>query len=172
MKVLFLDIDGVLNSHRSAYAFGGFPFDVDKHRNRFDEVAVSLIRNVAKASGAQIVLSSSWRTDKDWERIGHGLNLPITDRTPDMHPGPRGAEIAAWLADHPEVECYAIVDDDPDMLDEQKPYFVQTRHEDGLSYADANKLAELLGCTSSDVLRINRPDGQRGPSGVEGTKNG
>jgi hypothetical protein len=157
MKVLFLDIDGVLNSHRSAYAFGGFPFDVDKHRNRFDEVAIALVRNICTASGAQIVLSSSWRTDKDWQRIGRGLNLPIFDRTPYLHPGPRGAEIAAWLAAHPEVDCYAILDDEGDMLAEQKPRFVQTTHEDGLTFALAGKLAALLGVTDSDVLRTVRP---------------
>lgn len=156
MKVLFLDIDGVLNSHRSAYAFGGFPFDVDKHRNRFDEVAIALVRNVCTASGAQIVLSSSWRTDKDWQRIGRSLNLPIVDRTPYLHPGPRGVEIAAWLAEHPEVERYAILDDDGDMLDEQKPFFVQTTHEDGVTFGLAGKLADLLGVTTSDVLRTVR----------------
>lgn len=157
MKVLFLDIDGVLNSHRSAYAFGGFPFDVDKHRNRFDEVAVALVRNVCKASGAQIVLSSSWRTDKDWQRIGRGLDLPIVDRTPYLHPGPRGAEIAAWLAAHPEIEDYAILDDDGDMLDEQRPFFVQTTHEDGVTFALMQRLAALLGTTDSDVMRTVRP---------------
>lgn len=156
MKVLFLDIDGVLNSHRTAYAFGGFPFDVDKHRDRFDEVAVALIRNVVTAAGATIVLSSSWRTDRDWERIGKGLRLPITDRTPYMHPGPRGEEIAAWLRDHPEVERYAIVDDDADMLDEQLPFFVKTPHEDGLNYACAQKLCEVLGTTTGDALRVVR----------------
>ncbi len=157
MKVLFLDIDGVLNSHRTAYAFGGFPFDVDKHRSRFDEVAIALVRNICTAAGAQIVLSSSWRTDKDWERIGASLNLPIVDRTPYLHPGPRGEEIAAWLSAHPEVRCYAILDDDGDMLEEQIPRFVQTTHEDGLTFALATKLAGLLDTTTSDALRIVRP---------------
>lgn len=157
MKILFLDIDGVLNSQRSAYAFGGFPFDVDKHRNRFDEVAIALVRNICTAAGAQIVLSSSWRTDKDWQRIGRSLNLPIVDRTPYLHPGPRGVEIAAWLAEHPEVECYAILDDDGDMLDEQRPFFVQTTHQDGLTFALAGRLAVLLGTLVEDALRVVRP---------------
>jgi hypothetical protein len=156
VKVLFLDIDGVLNSHRTAYAFGGFPFDVAKHRSRFDEVAIALVRNICKAAGAQIVLSSSWRNDKHWERIGPGLGLEIVDRTPNHHQRPRGEEIAAWLSSHPEVECYAILDDDGDMLDEQMPRFVQTPHEDGLTFALAQKLAALLGVTDSDVLRTVR----------------
>ena len=156
MKVLFLDIDGVLNSHRSAYAFGGFPYDVDKHRSRFDDVAIALVRNICAAAGAQIVLSSSWRTDKDWKRIGTSLSLPIFDRTPSLA-GPRGEEIAAWLADHQEVECYAILDDDGDMLDEQQPFFVQTTHQDGVTFALAERLAVLLGTTAGDALRVVRP---------------
>lgn len=156
MKVLFLDIDGVLNSHRSAYAFGGFPYDVDAHRDRFDEVAIGLVRNICKAAGAQIVLSSSWRTDKNWTRIGEALNLPITDRTPSLA-GPRGEEIEAWLSTHPEVECYAILDDDSDMLDEQLPFFVKTTHQDGLTFGLAEKLSALLGTTAGDALRVVRP---------------
>lgn len=156
MKVLFLDIDGVLNSHRTAYAFGGFPFDVEKHRHRFDEVAIALVRNVVTAAGAQIVLSSSWRNDKDWERIGPGLGLTIMDRTPTL-PGKRGEEIAVWLQAHPEVESYVILDDDGDMLDEQRERFVQTTHEDGLTYELALRIARLFDCSSSDVLRTVRP---------------
>lgn len=155
VKVLFLDIGGVLDSYRSAYAFGGFPFDVDKHRHRFDEVAIALVRNICTAAGAQIVLSSSWRTDKDWQRIGKSLSLPIFDRTPSLA-GPRGDEIAAWLAEHPEVECYAILDDDGDMLDEQRPFFVQTTHQDGLTFALAGRLAVLLGTLVEDALRVVR----------------
>lgn len=144
MKVIFLDIDGVLNSHRSAVAFGGFPHHAADHRDRFDEIAIQLVRGIAAASGAKVVLSSSWRCDPDWREIGNSLGIPLLDRTPQM-PGRRGTEIAAWLEAHPEVECYAILDDDPDMLPEQLPYFVQTTHNDGLTWSCAEKLAQLMG---------------------------
>ena len=153
MKVLFLDVDGVLNSHRSAIAYGAMPWahelpDVSK----FDHVAVGLIRGIAIASGAFIVLSSAWRTCSNWGMLGPALRLPIMDRTPRLL-GPRGKEIAAWLADHPAVTQYAIVDDDPDMLPEQMPYFVKTHMHNGLTWQDAERLAELLGIRIFDANR-------------------
>jgi len=40
-KVLFLDLDGVLNSARSCYALGGFPHGFDSaNMAKFDHVAL------------------------------------------------------------------------------------------------------------------------------------
>lgn len=150
-RVLFLDFDGVLNSHRTAIAFSGVSWAGSGGiRAKMDEVAVRLVGGIVRRAGAGVVLSTSWRTHPDWKTYGPALDLPVIDRTPDLH-GPRGADIAAWLAVHPEVERYAIVDDDADMLPEQLPYFVKTEHADGLTFAAATKLAELLGIAIYDV---------------------
>lgn len=149
MKVLFLDIDGVLNSHRSVVALNGYPHDVTPAGlAQFDMIAVSLLRGLCKAGGIKVVLSSTWRLDKDWERIGPTLGLPIIDRTPILW-GARGKEIASWLDDKP-VERYAILDDDSDMLPEQTPYFVKTQHEDGLTWHPFVKLCELFSVNPYD----------------------
>jgi hypothetical protein len=154
VKVLFLDIDGVLNSHRTAIAFGGYPHEVTGyHREMFDEVALALVRGIVKASGSQIVLSSSWRLTHHHDLVGKHLDLPIVDRTPSLI-GERGKEIKAWLDSHPQVKCYAIVDDDSDMLREQLPFFVKTSGFDGLRWDDACKLARLLGV---DIYDVNHP---------------
>jgi hypothetical protein len=144
-KVLFLDIDGVLNSSRSCYAFDGFPHGFDaKNMAKFDHVAVALIRRLCEETGASICLSSSWRIIHSVHECANGLGLPIFDRTPSLN-GTRGKEIAAWLADHQKVSKYAIVDDDSDMLPEQKRYFVKTNHYDGLRMAHYSKLKRILG---------------------------
>lgn len=151
MKVVFLDIDGVLNSHRTAVCFGGYPFEVDgKDRAMFDEVALGLIRGIVQTAGAKVVLSSSWRITHRFEKVGAALELPIIDRTPSMS-GVRGDEIARWLENHPEVQRYAIIDDNSDMLPEQMPYFVQTNMFDGFLWRDAEKLSELMGIKIYDV---------------------
>ena len=140
-----MDIDGVLNSNRSCIALGGCPHDViGYHRDRFDEVSVRLVRHLCAISGAQIVLSSSWRILHDYKDVARGLELPIIDATPRLA-GNRGSEIAAWLADHPEVQTYAIVDDDSDMLDGQRSRFVRTEHENGLMWENALEIAEIFG---------------------------
>ena len=158
MKVLFLDIDGVLNSQRSCVAFGGYPMLIDKQRGMFDEVAVQLIAGIVRTAEAKVVLSSSWRRNADWQDIGPALGMPIIDRTPSLL-GPRGREIQHWLSERPEVERYAIVDDDSDMLPEQAPYFVHTSGFDGFTWKNAEQLAELLGIKIYDV---NGP-GNRAP---------
>lgn len=143
-KVLFLDIDGVLNSHRSCFAFGGFPHCFNEtHMARFDHVAVGLVRRLCEETGASIVLSSTWRLMHSVHEVANGLNLPVFAATPELN-GPRGKEIAAFLAEHPHITRYAIVDDDSDMLPEQMPFFVKTPHSDGLTFGAYKRLVELL----------------------------
>jgi hypothetical protein len=58
----------------------------------------------------------------------------LIDRTPSLPNRPRGEEIDLWLHEHSEVERYAIIDDESDMLDEQMPsYFRTSFFEDGLT---------------------------------------
>jgi hypothetical protein len=143
-KVLFLDIDGVLNSARSCYARGGFPHDFSEDGfKKFDHIAIDLIQRLCEKTGAKIVLSSTWRILHTVLECADGLSLPIFDRTKMLN-GPRGKEIKEWLDRHPEVTKYAIVDDDSDMLPEQKPFFVQTSFNDGLSMGNFTALKNLL----------------------------
>nr|WP_315471744.1 HAD domain-containing protein [uncultured Rhodoferax sp.] len=164
MKVVFLDIDGVLNSHRTAIAFSGVSWSgADGIRAKMDEVAIRLIGGIVRASGAVVILSSSWRNDSNWTSIGPALGLPIAGRTPSGM-GPRGQEIADWLAKNPGVEQYAIIDDDSDMLPEQLPFFVHTHYSNGFMFEHAEKLADLLGISIYDV---NHP-AQRLPEPTKG----
>lgn len=164
MKAVFLDIDGVLNCHRTAIAFGGIPHTTANNgRARLDEVAIRLIGGIVCAAGAVVVLSSTWRKHADWLDYGPALGLPIVDRTPQGM-GPRGREIADWLAKHPGVERYAIIDDDSDMLPEQLPFFVHTSGFDGFTWKNAESLALLLGISIYDV---NHPAQDRQGAGMD-----
>lgn len=144
-KVLFLDIDGVLNSERSCYALGGFPHAFDaKNKAMFDWVAVGLIRRLCEDADTSIVLSSTWRILHSIHECANGLDLPIFDKTPGGG-GNRGKQIQEWLDAHPEVTHYAIVDDDGDMLESQRSRFVQTDFRVGLSLDNYGQLKRLLG---------------------------
>ena len=154
MRVLFLDIDGVLNSSRSCAAFGGYPhgFGSDDMR-KFDAIALGLIQRLCRAvPDLRIILSSTWRRDRAPMEAGLALRLPIIDSTPVLN-GKRGDEIAHWLAAHPGVTEWAIVDDDSDMLPEQHARFVQTKHSDGLAFADYCALCALF-CVSPTGGRL------------------
>lgn len=141
MKVLFLDIDGVLNCRRSAVAFKGYPHP-GRHQNKFDRVAVELVRRLGRR-GVKIVLSSTWRLDDDYKKI---CRLPIIDRTPVLRDSlTRGHEIDLWLSwEVGGIEKWAIVDDDSDMLPEQAANFVHVDGINGLLWQDYEKLCTIL----------------------------
>lgn len=163
MKVLFLDIDGVLNSVRTCVAYGGYPHKLDQPA--FDKVAIKLLQRLCDSAGVSVVLSSAWRITHDFRDVARAFDLPIIDRTPSI--GLRGEEIAAWLSVHPEVESYAIVDDDGDMLPEQLSRFVQTSGHEGLSWSDYENLCALLGATPYEGEARDRNWLNAGSSGWE-----
>jgi hypothetical protein len=144
-KVLFLDIDGVLNSERTCVAHDGFPHSFSKYdMAMFDHTAIALIRKLCEKTGCSIVLSSTWRLTSTVHEVAEGLDLPVFDATPVL-PGIRGLEINAWLSAHPEVTTYAIVDDNSDMMASQMSRFVQTDFQAGLSLRNYQELRHLLG---------------------------
>lgn len=144
MKILFLDIDGVLNSSRSCLAFGMYPMNLQQ-LHAFDHVAIGLIQTLCEADpNVKIVLSSAWRLTYKHDAVGKALGLPIIDRTVMLNTS-RGAEIAEWLGRHPDIETWVIVDDDDDMLDSQQSRFVKTDHSEGLSWANFRDICDTLG---------------------------
>ena len=156
MKVVFLDIDGVLNSTRTCVGHGGVPEDfTPEDIALFDQTAVALIRGLVFAAGAQIVLSSAWRITHKFEDFAKAFDMPVIDRTPNIT-GFRGLEIKYWLDEHPDVESYAIIDDSGDMLPEQMPFFVHTDMNEGFLWRDAEKLARLLGLQSAYDARTHK----------------
>lgn len=143
MKIIFLDVDGVLNSNRTVLACGGYPQEL-AHQGAFDQIAIGMLQALCRADkDVKIVLSSAWRLFNKFEAVGVAFGLPIIDRTPAL-PFTRGHEIQQWLDAHPEVEAYVIVDDDPDMLEAQAPNFVRTDACEGFSYSDYCKVCEIL----------------------------
>jgi hypothetical protein len=157
MKVIFLDIDGVLNSFRTCIATGNYPHGLDKGLKHFDWIAIRLLQRLSDSTGVVFVLSSSWRILHDYKDVGKALDLPIIDATKRLD-GPRGAEIAEWLSRHPEVELYAILDDDSDMLDGQLACFVQTSAYEGLSWANYCRLCSILGASEFEGEARGRDD--------------
>jgi hypothetical protein len=137
MKILFLDVDGVLNNVNSSV---GEMFPVEPY-------AVLLVDRIVQATGCQVVLSSSWRHMPDWRDVlkKAAPSIELLDRTPpyadkirrrdklDEADMCRGHNIQEWLDEHPEVERYAIVDDSADMLKEQVPNFFKTSWSTGLT---------------------------------------
>jgi hypothetical protein len=126
MKILFLDIDGVLLPGELLWS--------SRNPRALCEDRCLMLRGVLEATGATVVVSSTWRFFPDThERLSGLFNIHedwATKRSP-VGAG-RGAEIDEWLSRHPEVTQYVILDDDSDMLEHQLHRFVHTKFATGL----------------------------------------
>lgn len=137
-KVLFLDIDGVCNSAEFAMKSpkGGM-LGIDMHM-------AFMVGKIQLDTGCDVVLSSTWRLAEETRQEVRDQVVDFIDITPNMWDVPRGAEIQDWLDRHPDVTRYAILDDDPDMLESQMPNFFKTTWEKGLTEEIAKAVTEHL----------------------------
>lgn len=164
-KILFLDIDGVLNTERQhdRCVSEGIA-QVDGFGYAFDPKAVANLKRIVKQTGADIVISSSWKfwgldaMQRMWER--RDLPGKVIDVTPNNVsdemllsveleyldiPAGKGSEIKEWLTTKgQQVTNYAILDDLPDMLPEQQSHFVQTDPRVGITQDDADTIISIL----------------------------
>lgn len=121
MKVIFLDIDGVL----LPIPPGIKPCTL-RSRNAtasFDTPCTRTLAALTAETGAKLVLTSNWRyihTQDDiagrenLDRQLAGFQLSLWDETPAFPLKSslyRWDEISAWLKQHPETESYCILDD-------------------------------------------------------------
>lgn len=146
MKIIFLDIDGVLAPIPR-------PFDKDGFNPSCVIYFESVFRHVPDSS---IVISSTWRIAqtvdqlrKTMGRYGLSCSERIIGKTVDYTETgellylTRGQEISMWLMDNKEVDSYVIVDDDTDISPHQNRW-VQPRHELGFQKNDAENCVNIL----------------------------
>ena len=131
MKVIFLDIDGVLNSEH------WYVKNHKKHPERcrsgqaIDPRFVRNLRRIVKKTDAKIVITSTMRgtlkhqSDHRIHEIFKQYGLVIYDYTFRVNSSIRGYEIQEWLDRHKEVTNIVIIDDNNDMVHLSK-YLVQT----------------------------------------------
>lgn len=141
MNVLFLDIDGVLNSvdwymrrkeDENAAAYHDWAYDLDP-------VALGLLKKLmADVPDLNIVISSSWRMSHSLETFKRKLApmigiepKRIAGMTPSLSRG-RGEEIKQWLNEHPAVTKFAIIDDDSFDMGDMLPHLQKTENKHGI----------------------------------------
>ena len=166
VNLIFLDIDGVLNSHDFNIAAGSCPIE---------RRCVEQLNRVIAATEAKFVLSSAWRymlldtefgpaamTIKGFEYLmrTHGtvgfslLGTTCSDEECDWNPDDnqpvRGMQIRRWLRDHGRnhpLKRYVVVDDaDLGITGESLP-FVMTDGRVGLTAEVADQIIASLSGT-------------------------
>ena len=152
MKVLFLDFDGVINAHHATPEMWRGMLGLSPR-------LAALVCGIVAQTGCKIVLSSSWRHSDDWMEAARdqaGLDLnDFISVTPDRRGlTSRGTEIKEWLDERARMAAmdssveavthYAILDDNSDMLEEQKPHFFQTQWNVGITQEIAQRVIAHL----------------------------
>ncbi len=166
-KVIFLDLDGVLNTEKyQAQLRGRRRSTVDTYGPLFDPEAVQNLQKILDTvPDAKIVIESSWKFEGlQWIKdMWTSRELPgsIYDITPDYLYEPaninletfddfrmlvgKGNEIRQWLAENEPDACnYVILDDMPDFLPEQNEHVILTNPVIGLTAENANKAIRIL----------------------------
>ncbi len=172
MRVLFLDIDGVLNVHE--------PLDAEVMCGKLHADKVNRLNFVLRKTGAMIVVSSAWRyfihrgemnlAGFDWLLRSHGViagrlagvTRPDTMKIRgDVYNGDpktwpmtneRGQQIQDWINISVgmtgfAVSGYAVVDDLDLGIREAGHPFVQTDGKVGLTIANCAQLVNMLRAT-------------------------
>lgn len=148
--IIFLDFDGVLNTeqYQARLAVDGKP-NKDAWGSLFDPCSVENLLKIIESTGAEIVISSSWRY---LHRLGSLRMMWKIRELPgeilDILPCgasyiSRGEEIECWLNQHGQSK-YVIIDDLNDFYPTQLDRYVETNPILGITEADATRAIEIL----------------------------
>lgn len=165
-NVIFLDIDGVLNHCNTRHNV--LPTVAEPLPIPIALECMDRLNRLIAATAAKIVISSSWRLYARWQDLAsalarHGLVADVIGATPDLSNDrawlanweaskgvpfafdhlERGWEIAEWLAAHPDVTAFVILDDCSDMA-VLIPWLVLTSPLDGLDDPAVERAKWLL----------------------------
>lgn len=156
--LLFLDIDGVLNSRQTNF---------DPHEAPLDPVNIAPFNRIIDVTGAEIVITSDWRCALSVESIASyfkeaGIEGKIVDATPDLvgHDAEehvflagrlptRGEEIGSWFRNRGVSDPssfdrpFAILDDRTDV-EPFGAWLINTSGETGLTEAEADRVIGFL----------------------------
>jgi len=145
-NVIFLDVDGVLNSRRC--------LSMGEH---IDMACARHVRRIALHADADIVISSTWRIGNNTHTLREMFYMcglyRVIGRTSDNCPkgtslDERGHEIEEWIKAF-GCKKYLILDDDTDFLDHQKINFIKTDAEVGITEEQStHAIRNIFGVTT------------------------
>ncbi len=153
MKLIYLDIDGVLCTHRASAAIGE-----TGTMDYLDPIACKLVERLITEFEAKVVISSTWRLTHSKREMyqlfrcagHHVIADALHERWTTPHPRTgkrRGHEIEISLSEienHEHVTAYVILDDDNDMLEYQQPFFVKCDTYDGIGFRQYEQARGIL----------------------------
>ena len=148
MNIIFLDVDGVLNSTKKLidiYNLTGKPHSGINYP--FDEICMNNLKRLAEETNSYIIISSSWRKQKDKkERLleelrKYDLEKRIIGYTKIL--GTKADEIKDYILSFNQNINFIILDDDK-KLESMIANLVITNSYYGLSEENVDKSIKLL----------------------------
>ena len=139
-RILFLDFDGVVNSHKFIMTYvNHFKQPDDKTyviSEHIDPVCVERVNRIIAALNADVVISSAWRKAFPLQKLeemleSKGFVGQIIGETPIMNVD-RGLEIQAWMDANNVSADQILILDDMDAMLHLKPRQVLTSFFTGL----------------------------------------
>jgi hypothetical protein len=155
MKIIFLDIDGVLVTWESLRIWGLSGPTKSRSGGMLDPKSVKVLNEIIEDTGANIVISSSWRIGRTLEALKSdltegGVNCStMIDFTPRRNDAKRGLEIQEWLNHYSFInktypEKIVILDDEISDMDPFKHRVVQSNMVTGLTKQHQVRVLEIL----------------------------
>ena len=143
MKYIFLDCDGVLNNinyTKKCYRKNGHK-PMSMYCVPFDPYNLKNLAKLVRKTKANIVLTSTWRLDKEHIAVLKArlaeYGLRIYDMTDNINMI-RGVEIKEWLKSHRDIENYVVIDDEEynlsNFIDNKHLVIVDSKY--GLTFGD------------------------------------
>ena len=153
LKIIFLDFDGVMDTAYYDHVLNKMGLaGSDTFGTVFDPECVRNLKYIIDMTGADIVVSSSWKhfmTYKDLLDMWDARKLPgfVTDVTPTPNVKRcRGDEIDAWLNECKDDCEYVIIDDmdGSNFNSHQLPRLIVVNPFNGLDHDSAERAVMLL----------------------------
>lgn len=145
MNIIFLDVDGVLNSinklievyNKTKKPYSGYSYP-------FDEICLQNLQILVRETNSKLVITSTWRKDMEGRQTllnalkDYELDKDVIGYTPILLGEKRGTEIKKYLCNLEDRPNFIILDDDKDM-EELLPFLIKTNVQTGLTYKNVQE---------------------------------
>lgn len=132
MKIIFLDVDGVLNTSKTFKMVYDLFKNTGKKELEIDLFRLEYLKQIIDQTGAKIVLSSSWRRffdkidnkiiplnekGRDFYNLLNNYGIEIYDKLNNELCNSREKLVIEWLSKRDGIESFIMIDDEPSLFD-------------------------------------------------------
>lgn len=145
MNLIFLDVDGVLNSESNArQVYKQTHKKASGYSYPFDKKCLENLYNLVLKTNSELIITSTWRKNITGLEIlyselrKYNLDKYVTGYTPILNKT-RGIEIKQFLSKLKYEPNFIILDDESSDMEDLLSHLIKTNREFGLTIQDVEK---------------------------------